>query len=121
MTGIENGEAINNSLDTLRHFYDRGVRIMTLSHSASHEWCLSSSDQSHPFDGLTDFGRTVVRTMNDLGMIVDISHIAPSAVDAVLKVTTKPMVASHSNAYALCPHDRNLTDVQIRRSPTTAG
>jgi len=121
VTGIENGEAIDNSLDTLRHFFERGVRIMTLSHNASHDWCLSSSDQNHPFDGLTDFGRKVVRTMNELGMIVDISHIAPSAVDAVLKVTSKPIVASHSNAHALCPHDRNLTDAQIRAIADNGG
>lgn len=112
--GIENGVAINNDLENLRHFHDRGVRYMTLTHVESHDWCTSSADTAPAFDGLTDFGRKVVRAMNDLGMIIDLSHASPAAVDEVLKVTADPVIASHSCVYAICPHDRNLTDDQIR-------
>jgi membrane dipeptidase len=77
--GIENGVAIENSLDNLEHFYNRGVRYLTLTHVASSEWCISSGDTLPAFHGLTDFGRDVVRKMNELGMIVDISHASVSA------------------------------------------
>jgi membrane dipeptidase len=74
---IENGVAIANDLDNLQHFYDRGIRYMTLTHVLSNDWCISSSDTAKPaFHGLTDFGRDVVRRMNQLGMIVDVSHAA---------------------------------------------
>lgn len=119
--GIENGLAIDNSLDNLRHFHDRGVRIMTLTHNFSHEWCLSSGDREPAFAGLTAFGEDVVRAMNDLGMIVDVSHVAPSSVEAVLAVSDKPVVASHSDAHALCAHHRNLTDEQILAIARTGG
>jgi membrane dipeptidase len=112
--GIENGVAIANDLDNLQHFYDRGVRYLTLSHTASNDWCISSADDEPAFKGLTGFGRDVVRKMNDLGMIIDISHIHPEAVEAVLKLTTDPVIASHSCVRALCEHNRNLTDDQIR-------
>jgi membrane dipeptidase len=118
---IENGVAIANDLDNLRHFYDRGVRYMTLTHTASNDWCISSADSTPAFDGLTDFGRDVVRKMNELGMIVDVSHAHPSAVAEVLKVTTDPIIASHSCVYELCPHDRNLTDDQIRAIAQNGG
>ncbi|UCC45631.1 MAG: dipeptidase [Candidatus Zixiibacteriota bacterium] len=111
--GIENGVAINNSLDNLQHFYDRGVRYLTLTHTASNDWCISSADTMPAFDGLTDFGHEVVRQMNELGMIVDISHASVAAVREVLEVTEDPVIASHSCVYSICPHDRNLTDEQI--------
>jgi len=119
--GIENGVAIANDLANLQHFYDRGVRYMTLTHTASNDWCISSADTAPAFHGLTDFGREVVRQMNELGMIVDISHASPEAVEEVLKVTTDPVIASHSCVYALCPHDRNLTDEQIRAVAANGG
>jgi len=111
--GIENGVAINNNLENLKHFYDRGVRYLTLTHTASNDWCISSGDTLPAFNGLTDFGRSVVKKMNELGMIVDISHASVSAVDEVLKITTDPVIASHSCVFDICPHDRNLTDKQI--------
>jgi len=119
--GIENGVAIANDLDNLQHFYDRGVRYLTLTHTASSDWCISSADTAPAFHGLTDFGREVVRKMNELGMIVDISHASPEAVEEVLKITTDPIVASHSCVHALCPHDRNLTDDQIRAVAADGG
>lgn len=121
VTAIENGLAIENSLDTLRRFYDRGVRMLTLAHNTSSDWCISSADTSPAFDGLTDFGRDVVRTMDELGMIVDLSHVGPSGVTAVLQVSRKPVVASHSCVHALCAHQRNLSDDQIKAIAGTGG
>lgn len=119
--GIENGVAIANNLDNLQHFYDRGVRYMTLTHTSSSEWCISSADTAPAFDGLTDFGRQLVRKMNELGMIVDISHASVSAVEEVLKVTEDPIIASHSCAHSICPSDRNLTDEQIKAIAENGG
>jgi len=112
--GIENGLAIENDLENLDHFYGRGVRYMTLTHMISSDWCESSSDTTRlPFHGLSEFGREVVKRMNELGMIIDISHASPAAVEEVLETTMDPIIASHSCVHALCDHDRNLTDEQI--------
>jgi membrane dipeptidase len=119
--GIENGVAINRDLANLRHFYDRGVRYLTLTHTGSSDWCISSADTAPAFHGLTDFGREVVRTMNQLGMIVDVSHASPEAVQEVLKVTSDPVIASHSCVYGICPHNRNLTDEQIKAIAANGG
>ena len=110
---IENGLAIADNLANLRHYCERGVRYMTLVHTSSHDWCISSADTSPAFDGLTPFGEEVVREMNRLGIIIDISHAGPAAVARVLAITSDPVIASHSCVHALCPHDRNLTDDQI--------
>lgn len=119
--GIENGVAIADSIENLRHFYDRGVRYMTLTHTSSNNWCISSADTAPAFHGLTDFGKGVVREMNRLGMIIDISHAHPTTVEEVLKITTDPVIASHSCVHALCPHDRNLTDEQIKAVAANGG
>ncbi len=119
--GIENGETIASNLDNLRHFYDRGVRYLTLTHTKSHDWCISSADDSPAFHGLTDFGRDVVRTMNAMGMIVDVSHISVSAFEEVLKTTSDPVIASHSCVRAICDHNRNLTDDQLRALAANGG
>jgi membrane dipeptidase len=119
--GVENGVAINNSLENLQHFYERGVRYMTLTHTSSNEWCISSADTAPAFHGLTDFGRSVITRMNELGMIADVSHASVSAVEEVLKVTTDPVIASHSCVYDICAHDRNLTGEQIRAIAATGG
>jgi len=119
--GIENGVAIANNLNNINHFYDRGVRYLTLTHTASNDWCISSADTAPAFHGLTDFGRDVVRRMNDLGMIIDISHASPETVEEVLKITTDPVIASHSCVRTLCNHDRNLTDEQIKAIAANAG
>jgi membrane dipeptidase len=119
--GIENGVAINNSLENLQHFYNRGVRYMTLTHTSSNDWCISSADTMPAFAGLTDFGRTVIRKMNELGMIIDLSHASVSAVEEVLRVTQDPVIASHSCVHSICPHDRNLTDEQIKAIAANGG
>lgn len=119
--GIENGVAIAGDLANLDHFYARGVRYMTLIHTSSSEWCISSADTAPKFEGLTDFGLDVVRRMNKLGMIIDVSHASVKVVEEVLKITTSPIIASHSCVYALCAHDRNLTDEQIKAIAKNGG
>lgn len=121
MLAIENGSAIDNDLDKLNYFYNLGVRYMTLTHAKSHNWCSSSSDQHAEEYGLTVFGHEVIRRMNKLGMIVDVSHISVRAFFDVLKVSSKPVIASHSNVYELCQHDRNLTDDQIKAIAENGG
>jgi membrane dipeptidase len=119
--GIENGVAIADDLVNLDHFYDRGVRYMTLTHTSSSDWCISSADTAPAFEGLTDFGREVVRKMNDLGMIIDVSHASAKTVEEVLKITRSPIIASHSCVYNICRHDRNLTDDQIKAIAQNGG
>jgi membrane dipeptidase len=120
MIGVEGGHAIEDSLDTLRDFYARGVRYMTLTHVNTNNWCDSSGDAPR-HDGLTDFGRDVVRTMNDLGMIVDISHVSDRAFEMVIETTRTPIVATHSSCRALCRHPRNMTDDMLRTLAKNGG
>src|SRR4051812_6417561 len=113
MIGVEGGHAIEDSLELLRDFYGRGARYLTLTHVNTNNWCDSSGDGGR-HGGLTDFGRTVVRTMNDIGMIVDISHVSDKAYYHVLETTRVPVVATHSSCRALCRHPRNMTDDMLR-------
>ncbi|HUP46206.1 MAG TPA: dipeptidase [Thermoanaerobaculia bacterium] len=120
MIGVEGGHAIEDSLDILRDFYARGVRYMTLTHVNTNNWCDSSGDAGR-HGGLTDFGRKVVRTMNDLGMIVDISHVSDNAFYQVVETTRLPVVATHSSCRALCRHPRNMTDDMLRTLARNGG
>jgi len=113
MIGVEGGHAIEDSLITLREFYRRGARYMTLTHVNTNNWCDSSGDGGR-HGGLTDFGREVVRAMNDLGMIVDVSHVSDDAFYQVIETTRVPVVATHSSCRALCRHPRNMTDDMLR-------
>jgi membrane dipeptidase len=117
MLSIEGGHAIEDSLATLRHFHERGVRAMTLTWNNTNGW----ADGCGPMDpaleqhgGLTDFGRSVVAAMEEIGMAVDISHVAPGTWRDVLAVAGKPPFASHSSLRSLNDHRRNLTDDQLR-------
>ncbi|HEV7764667.1 MAG TPA: dipeptidase [Thermoanaerobaculia bacterium] len=120
MIGVEGGHAIEDSLDILRELYDRGSRYMTLTHVNTNNWCDSSGDAPR-HGGLTDFGRDVVSTMNDLGMIVDVSHISDDAFRDVIATTRVPVVATHSSARALCRHPRNITDDMLRELANNGG
>jgi membrane dipeptidase len=120
MIGVEGGHAIEDSLDILRGFYANGARYMTLTHVNTNNWCDSSGDAPR-HDGLTDFGRDVVRTMNDLGMIVDVSHISDRAFEHVIETTRTPVVATHSSCRALCRHPRNMTDDMLRALAKNGG
>jgi len=113
LIGIEGGQAIENDLENLRHFYELGVRRMTLTQDISHRWADSSRDVTAN-NGLSEFGSEVVREMNRLGMIVDVSHVSDETFWDVLKVTGAPVIASHSSARAIADHPRNLTDDMIQ-------
>lgn len=113
LIGVEGGHAIEDSLSILRDLYRLGARYLTLTHVNTNNWCDSSGDGGR-HNGLTDFGRDVVRTMNDLGMIVDISHVSDAAFYAVLETTRVPVVATHSSCRALCRHPRNMSDPMLR-------
>jgi membrane dipeptidase len=109
LIGLESGHGIEESLGTLRMFYALGVRYMTLTHSDSLSWCDSATDD--PISGgLSPFGEEVVLEMNRLGMLVDLSHVSADAMRHVLRVSKAPVIASHSGAYAIAEHDRNVPD-----------
>jgi membrane dipeptidase len=120
MIGVEGGHAIEDSLEVLRELYDRGARYLTLTHVNTNNWCDSSGDAGR-HGGLTGFGRDVVRTMNDLGMIVDISHVSDKAFYHAIETTRVPVVATHSSCRALCRHPRNMTDDMLRTLARNGG
>ena len=117
LMGIEGGHAIEDSLRLLRDYYALGIRYMTLTHANTNDWADSSGDINDSkvahHNGLTDFGKQVVREMNRLGMMVDISHVADKTFWDALSVSTAPMIASHSSCRALCNVPRNMTDEMI--------
>jgi membrane dipeptidase len=118
LIGIEGGHMIEDDLNNLDAFYNRGVRYMTLTHNNSTAWASSAAHESSHTSGsnlgLIDFGKDVVKRMNTLGMMVDISHVGEQTFWDVLQATTKPIIASHSSVYNICPHPRNLKDDQIK-------
>jgi len=117
LMGIEGGHAIEDDLGLLRQYYALGVRYMTLTHSNTNNWADSSGDMTKAgvkhHGGLTDFGRQVVREMNRLGMMVDISHVADDTFQDALETSTAPLIASHSSVRALTNVPRNMTDAMI--------
>lgn len=121
LMGVEGGHAINDDLDVLREFHRRGVRYLTLTHSRTTNWAGSSGDEIGQETGLSEFGREVVREMNRLGMLVDISHVSDKTFWEVLTVAEKPVIASHSGARALSKHHRNMTDEMIRAVAASGG
>jgi membrane dipeptidase len=120
LMGVEGGHAIENSLEKLDTLYARGVRYMTLTWNNGNDWAGSSMDASRA-GGLSDFGKQVVRRMNQLGMLVDVSHVSDSTFRDVLATTTRPVIASHSSCRALAAHPRNLTDDQLRAIAKNGG
>ncbi len=111
---IEGGTALNSDIKNVEYFYNRGVRLLTLVHEQSTNWCLSWSDKNPAFQGITEQGREIIAEMNRLGMIVDISHCATSSADEAIEMSKSPVVASHSCAVSICPSGRNLNDKQIK-------
>ena len=120
MLGMEGGHAIENSLGALRAFHRLGARYMTLTHSANIDWADSCCEDPE-IGGLSDFGREVVREMNRLGMLVDISHVSPAAMHDVLDESQAPVIFSHSSAYAVTDHPRNVPDDVLRRMSENGG
>jgi membrane dipeptidase len=120
LMGIEGGHAIENSLMALRDFYRLGVRYMTLTHNNTNDWADACCDTSK-HNGLSDFGREVVREMNRIGMLVDISHVSDKTMSDVLDISTAPVIASHSSARALAARPRNIPDDLLRRIAKNGG
>ena len=120
LLGMEGGHVIENSLGTLRSYYDLGARYMTLTHNVTLDWADAALDSTR-HDGLTDFGREVVSEMNRLGMLVDLSHVSPATMSDALDVTQAPVIFSHSSARALTEHPRNVPDSILQRLPKNGG
>jgi membrane dipeptidase len=120
LMGIEGGHAIEDSLSTLREFYRLGVRYMTLTHNNTNNWADSSRDKP-VHNGLTDFGKDVVREMNRLGMLIDVSHVSDKTMSDVLDVSTAPIIASHSSAQHFSAHPRNVSDDLIKKIAKNGG
>lgn len=120
LIGVEGGHSIDSSIGVLRVYYRLGVRYMTLTHSESLEWADSATDKPR-CAGLSKFGEAVVGEMNRLGMLVDISHVSAECMRKVLKVTKAPVIASHSSAYALADHPRNVPDDVLKLVKANGG
>jgi membrane dipeptidase len=120
LMGVEGGHMINSDLATLRKFADLGVRYVTLTHSGNDEWADSSTDKA-VHNGLTDFGKDVVREMNRLGVMVDISHVSDKTFADALAVSKAPMIASHSSCRAICDAPRNMTDEMMKALAAKGG
>lgn len=120
LLGIEGGRQIGGSMAALRRFYDLGVRYMTLTHNQTTEWADSATDEPK-HGGLSPFGEQVVSEMNRLGMLVDLSHVSPDTMKDALRVSRAPVIFSHSNAYALNPHPRNVPDDVLAQLPANKG
>jgi len=120
LLGMEGGHAIENSLGALRSYYDLGARYMTLTHNVTLDWADAALDSTR-HNGLTEFGREVVREMNRLGMLVDLSHVSPATMSDAIDVTEAPVIFSHSSARALTDHPRNVPDAILARLPRNGG
>ncbi len=120
LMGLEGGHIIDNDLRLLRIYYDLGLRYMTLTHGKNTDWADSSTD-TPAHDGLTDFGKAVVREMNRLGMMVDVSHVSDKTFYDAIAVSKAPVIASHSSCRALNDHPRNMSDDMIRALAKNGG
>jgi membrane dipeptidase len=120
LLGMEGGHVLENSLGVLRSYYELGARYLTLTHNVTLDWADAAADTAR-HGGLTEFGREVVREMNRLGMLVDLSHVSPATMSDALDVTEAPVIFSHSSARALTDHVRNVPDSILRRLPKNGG
>ena len=113
--GMENGSPIGKDINRIKYFFDRGIRYMTLTHAADNQICDSSYDSRNTWNGLSDFGRKVVREMNKIGMMIDVSHCTDKTFYDILKITNKPLVATHSSPRKFTPNfERNMSDNMIK-------
>jgi len=118
--GIENGYGIGKDISNIARFKEMGVNYITLCHTKPNDICDSSSDKGE-WNGLSDFGRKVIKEMNRLGILIDVSHASEKTFLDVIKLSTQPIIASHSSVRALCEHDRNLTDKQMQAIAKNGG
>ena len=119
--GLENGSLIGNSIDRVKWLYDKGIRYITLCHSADNQLCDSCSSDVKKWGGLSPFGKEVVKEMNRLGILIDVSHLSDDSFYDVLKYSARPVVATHSCCRALAGHPRNMTDDMIRDLAAAGG
>jgi membrane dipeptidase len=120
--GMENGFPIGTDISRVEEFYHRGVRYITLCHSSNNEICDSSTDKNGPeFNGLSKFGKKVVKKMNKLGMLVDVSHISDESFYDVIKLSKVPVIASHSSVRSIANHKRNMSDEMIKALAKNGG
>lgn len=120
--GIENGYPLGKDISLIKKYYDLGARYITLCHSSNNDICDSSTDDKGPeHNGLSDFGKQVVKEMNRIGMVIDVSHISDKSFYDVLAVSKAPVMASHSCARAICDHERNLTDDMLKKLAKKGG
>ncbi|MEZ5316266.1 MAG: dipeptidase [Vicinamibacterales bacterium] len=120
LIGMEGGHSIDSSLGVLREMYRLGARYMTITHSLNTPWADSATD-TPAHEGLTPFGEDVIREMNRLGMLVDLSHVSPATMEDALRVTSAPVIFSHSSARAICDVPRNVPDDVLKRLPANGG
>jgi membrane dipeptidase len=120
LLGMEGGHVLENSMGALRAYYDLGARYLTLTHNVTTDWADSCNDDPK-HDGLSPFGEEVVREMNRLGMLVDLSHAAPATMDDAIRVSEAPVVFTHSNARAVADVPRNVPDAILKRLPANGG
>jgi membrane dipeptidase len=118
--GIENGYAVGNDIRNIKEFYSRGARYITLCHTKNNDICDSSTDTVE-YNGLSDFGVEVVKEMNRVGMMIDVSHVSDSSFYDVLAITNVPVIASHSCSRAICDHPRNLNDDMLLKLAKNGG
>jgi membrane dipeptidase len=121
LIGVENGYPIGEDLSLIKKYFDLGARYITLSHSDNNQICDSSNSKQPLHNGLSEFGKKVVAEMNRLGIMVDVSHISEKSFWDVLSVSKAPIIASHSGCTAVCQHDRNLTDNQLKALAKNGG
>lgn len=120
--GIENGYPIGNNIDNIDYFYKRGARYITLVHTKNNDIADSSTDKKEPeHNGLSEFGERVVERMNELGIMIDVSHASDSAFYDIIKITKHPVIASHSCARAICDNPRNFTDDMLKTIAKNGG
>ena len=120
--GMENGSPLGNDLNNLKHFYDRGIRYITLTHAKNNQICDSSYDSTRTWNGLSEFGEKLISEMNKIGMMIDVSHISDKAFDQVIKISRLPVVATHSSPRFFTPgFERNMSDSMIKKLANNKG
>jgi membrane dipeptidase len=120
--GMENGSPIGNDLNNLKHFYDRGIRYITLTHAKNNQICDSSYDSTRIWNGLSEFGEKLISEMNKIGMMIDVSHISDKAFDQVIKISRLPVVATHSSPRFFTPgFERNMSNSMIKKLANNKG
>ncbi|KAM4630479.1 dipeptidase 1 [Polymixia lowei] len=119
LIGVEGGHSLDSSLGTLRTMYQLGVRYLTLTHSCNTPWAdnwrVDTGTEPSEHDGLSPFGKQLIKEMNRLGMLIDLAHVTVKVMNQVLDMTTAPVIFSHSSAYAICQHKRNVPDDILKR------